>query len=125
MSSRNGIVIQCPRCLGSFLASRSVYRTGGRCAQCGVELRASPTYARTLSVLSMWIGVVILWVVRVRVLDFVLLLLPLWLMVLAVMVRVVPHFVPPRLEPPDSTSMTTLGLAEPGVKDTRERAGHR
>ncbi|MGB8061535.1 MAG: hypothetical protein WCF26_06560 [Candidatus Sulfotelmatobacter sp.] len=112
------MTIQCPRCLASIVVPKSIYRTGGRCTQCGAELRVSPTYARVLSVLSMWVGVVLLWVVHVRVLDFFVFVVPMWLVVLSIMVRVVPHFVPPRLELRGSSeTVLTLGLTDQGEEE--------
>ncbi len=110
--------IQCPRCLVSIVVPKSIYRTGGRCTECGTELRVSPTYERVLSALSMSAGVVLLWVVHVRVLAFFVFVVPMWLVVLSVMVRVVPYFVPPRLELRGSPeAVLTLGLTDQGEEE--------
>lgn len=83
-------MVQCPRCLESIPVSKEIFRKDSRCVRCGAELRVSPTDARVLSVLSGCVGIGILFAVRVRVLDFILLVVPMWLLVLSVMVRVVP-----------------------------------
>ncbi|GEM_PF-4095412 len=81
---------------------------------------ASAMYARVLSVLSMLVSGGFLLAVHVRVLYFVIWIIPVWLLVLSVMVRVVPYFVPPRLELRDSGTVTTLGISD---EEHRERTG--
>jgi hypothetical protein len=65
--------------------------------------------ARVLSVLSMLIGVCLMWEFGVRVFNIFVFAFPMWFLVLCVMVRVVPYIVPPRLELRDSGGFTTLG----------------
>ena len=61
-----------------------------------------------LSVLSLLTAAGVLWVARNR-LDFIFFMLPGWFLVLSVLVRVVPYFVPPKLEDRDFTGVTMLG----------------
>jgi len=66
-------------------------------------------YSRVLSVLSMVIGVCLMWKYGVPIFNIFVFAFPMWLLVLIVMVRVVPYIVPPRLKLRDSGSFTTLG----------------
>jgi hypothetical protein len=62
-----------------------------------------------LSVLSMVIGVCLMWEYGVPIFNIFVSAFPMWFLVLIVMVRIVPYIVPPRLELRDSGSFTTLG----------------
>jgi hypothetical protein len=73
-------------------------RRGNRCIRCGAEVRVADMYARVLSVLSLVIGVVLMWEFGFRVLNIFVFSPVIWFLVLMVMVRVAPHIVPPRLE---------------------------
>ena len=106
------MTVRCPRCLGSNPVSKDVFRQGYRCVRCGTEVVASALYSRVLSVLSMLVGAGFLLAVHVRVLYFFIWIIPVWLLVLSGMVRVVPYFVPPRLELRDSGTVTILGISD-------------
>jgi hypothetical protein len=67
---------------------------------------------RVLSMLAMFLGAGFLLVIRVRILYFLVLVTPMWLMVLSVLVRVVPHFVPPRLELANAGTVVSLGISD-------------
>ncbi len=73
-------------------------------------------YSRVLSVLSLLIAVIPLWMFRARA-DFFLSIVPAWFSVLFVLVRVTPHLIPPRLERLDSTGITTLNIGQ--LEDNR------
>jgi len=106
------MTIQCPKCHRSNTLSKSVLSSKYRCIRCGSIVGASVMYLRVVSVLSMVLVAAFLWAVHVRLLDFFIWAIPMWLLVLWALVRVVPYLVPPRLELRDSPSVTTLGLSE-------------
>ena len=101
--------VQCPQCFGSIQVSRAILGRNSQCIHCGAKLQVAPIYSRVLSVLSMVIGVCLMWEYGVPIFSIFVFAFPMWLLVLIVMVRVVPYIVPPRLELRDSGSFTTLG----------------
>ena len=115
-------MLRCPRCDGPIPVSTKSVRKGNRCAQCGSELRVSEIYSRVLSVASMLLGAIVLWVIHVRNVSFFFWVFPAWLAVLSVLVRIVPHVLPPRLELHDSGPFISLGLGNEGEKDVASRS---
>jgi hypothetical protein len=101
--------VQCPQCFGSIQVSKAILGRDGQCIHCGAKLQVAPIYSRVLSVLSMVIGVCLMWEYGVSIFNIFVFAFPMWFLVLIVMVRVVPYIVPPRLELRDSGSFTTLG----------------
>jgi hypothetical protein len=62
--------VPCPRCLAAIDVGKTVtLRRGNRCIGCGAELHIADTYARVLSVLSLVIGIVLMWEFGFRVLN--------------------------------------------------------
>jgi uncharacterized protein (DUF983 family) len=110
-------MLRCPRCFGPMPVSTKSLRRGNKCAQCGSELRMSEIYARVLGVVSMVLGVSLLWAIHVRDLTLSFWAVPMWFVVLSVLVRIAPHVIPPRLELHDSGRFATLDLQD-GPKET-------
>jgi hypothetical protein len=105
--------VQCSQCFGSIAVSKALLGRDSQCILCGAKLQVAPMYAQVLSVLSMAIGVCLMWAFGVPIFNIFVFAFPTWFLVLFVMVRIAPYIVPPRLELRDSTSFTTLGLFEP------------
>src|SRR5438445_10810691 len=101
--------VQCPQCFGAIQVSTAIFGRNSQCIHCGAKLQVVPIYSRVLSVLSMVIGVCLMWEFGVPIFGIFVFAFPMWLLVLIVMVRVVPYIVPPRLELRDSGSFTILG----------------
>ena len=101
--------VQCPQCFGSIPVSTAILGRNSQYIHCGAKLQAAPIYCRVLSVLSMVIGVCLMWEYGVPIFNIFVFAFPACFLVLIVMVRVVPYIVPPRLELRDSGSFTTLG----------------
>jgi hypothetical protein len=108
----NPMKVDCPQCLGRIPVSRDVFRKGYKCIRCGTDVVASATYARVLSLLSMLLSIGFLWAIHARILYFLILVIPIWLLILSVMVRVVPHFVAPHLDLVNSSTVTKLGISD-------------
>lgn len=103
--------VPCPQCLAPIDVTKTAnLRRGNRCIRCGAEVRVSDTYARVLSVLSVVIGVVLLWEFGFRVLNIFVFSPLMGFLVLMIVVRVAPHIVPPGLKLRDAGSFTTLRL---------------
>jgi hypothetical protein len=93
------------------------------CKQCGSTLLVSVTYTRVPIVVALLSTEALLWVGHARNLFYptlgvpfgflasVLLGFPIAFLVLTVMVRTIPHCVPPVLVLRDPTTVTTLGLS--------------
>jgi uncharacterized protein (DUF983 family) len=109
-------MLRCPQCFGPIPVSTKSFRRGNRCAHCGSELRIAETYARVLSVVSMVLGVCLLWAIHVRDLSIFFWAVPMWFAILVVMVRIAPHVIAPRLELNDSGPFTTLDLQHDSKK---------
>jgi hypothetical protein len=110
-------MLRCPQCFGPIRVSTKSLRRRNRCARCSSELLISDIYARVLSVVSLVLGVCLLWVIHVRDLSIFFWAVPMWFAVLWVMVRIAPHMIPPRLELRDSGPFTTLDLQDESKED--------
>jgi hypothetical protein len=64
----------------------------------------------------MVLGVCLLWTIHVRDLSIFFWAVPIWFAVLFIMVRIVPHVIPPTLELHDSGPFTTLDLQHESKK---------
>jgi len=100
---------KCPQCGELIEVSTEIFRRDFQCRRCAAKLRTAPTYSRVLSVLSLLVAAVVLWVLRNWV-DFILFLIPAWLLILFAMLRTISSLLPPRLEDRNSTEVTTLAL---------------
>ena len=78
-------------------------------------------YARVLSLVCILLSAGFLLAVHVRVLYFFILVIPIWVLISFVMLRVVPYIVPPRLELRDSGSFTTLRISRAEERQHRGR----
>lgn len=119
VAEKRGAMGCCPACRDSIPVSTAIFREGFRCPRCGVVLHVSPTYGRTLVLLSALIGFVLVWLIGAR--DLVRLSLfglPTAFLVMTVLVRVVPHLVPPSLLLRGPEHSTTLGLTDNSDEDS-------
>ena|SRR5215469_6515163 len=110
-------MLRCPQCFGPIPVSTKSLRRRNKCAGCGSELRVSDIYAQVLSVVSLVLGMCLLWAIRIRDLSIFFWAIPMWFAILFVMVRIAPHLIPPRLELRDSGPFTTIDL-QPDRKKT-------
>ena len=101
--------VQCPQCFGPIPVSKAIFRRDNQCIHCGVKLQVAPICSRVLSVLSMVIGVCLMWEFGGNVFNIFVFAFPMWFLVLFVMVRIAPYIVPPRLELRDCSGFITLG----------------
>jgi hypothetical protein len=111
--------VQCPQCFGSITVSKAILGRDSQCIRCGAKLQVAPMYARVLSVLSLVIGVCLMWKFGVPIFNIFVFAFPMWFLVLFVMVRVVPYIVPPRLELRDSGGFITLGSLNRAEEENR------
>jgi magnesium-transporting ATPase (P-type) len=111
--------VQCPQCFGSIAVSMAMLGRNSQCIRCGAKLQVAPMYWRVLSVLSMVIGVCLMWEFGVPIFNIFVFAFPMWFLVLFVMVRIMPYIVIPRLELRDSGSFTTLGSLNVAEEENR------
>jgi hypothetical protein len=114
--------MRCPNCRSEVAFQKELFR-GMACKQCGSNLLITITYTRVLIFLALLSTEALLWVGDVRKLFYpalgvpfgflasVCLGFPIAFLVLTVMVRTIPHYVPPTLVLRDPTTVTTLGLS--------------
>src|SRR5258708_3048612 len=111
--------VPCPACSKALEVSRLVFRPDFACVYCGVQLKVSLLYLRSLVVLSGLLGYALAWKAS-RICPpsymfgiptlFLVLWAPIGYLFLIVLVRVVPFLVKPKLVLEWPSEFTTLGL---------------
>ena len=111
--------LPCPACSKSLELSRLVFLPNFTCRHCGVALKVSLPYSRSLGVLSVLLGYALAWegskifppsyLFGIPTL-FLLLWAPIGYLFLIVLVRVAPFLVKPRLVREWPSEFTKLGL---------------
>jgi uncharacterized protein (DUF983 family) len=114
--------MQCPSCQSQILFGRALLR-GAHCKECGSMLFVAATYSRVLAALAIITAEALLWVGGVRKFFYpalgvelgffvsIYLAFPVAFLILTVLVRTVPRFVPPHLVSRQMGTVTTLGLS--------------
>lgn len=115
-------IVRCPNCFAQVRFQKELFR-GLCCKECNSAMLVSDTYSRILVVLALFLAEALLWVCDVRTLFYPTLGVPFGVLasfslgfpvgflLLTVMVRTVPHLVPPPLVIRHSSTVTTLGLS--------------
>jgi hypothetical protein len=111
--------VPCPACSKALEVSRLVFLPNFACRHCGVVLKVSLLYLRSLGVLSVLLGYALAWEAS-RIFPpfylfgiptlFLVLWVPIGYLSLIVLVRVVPFLVRPKLVIEWPSEFTTLGL---------------
>jgi hypothetical protein len=71
--------------------SKAILGGNSECIHCKAKLQIAPMYSRVLSVLSMVVGVCLMWEYGVPIFNIFVFAFPMWFLVLIYMVRVVPY----------------------------------
>jgi len=116
--------MRCPKCNLLIGFDREAFRRDFTCKQCGVKLVVSQTYSRMLVLLSLVFGFGLPWVAQFQkflipalgpLVGFIAILamgFPLAFAILFLLVRTLPHLVPPSLVPSNNEGTIRLNLNE-------------